>query len=83
MCADAVEEVTVVAYDEYRVLELAEVLLQPLYGVEVEVVGRLVEQQVVGIAEESFGEHHAHFLLTRELAHQLIVLRLLDAKAGE
>ena len=38
-----VEEVTVVAYDEHGVFEVAEVLFQPFYGLEVEVVGGLVK----------------------------------------
>ena len=80
MGADAVEEVTVVADDKYCVLELAQVLFQPLNRVEVEVVGRLVKQQVVGVAEERLCQHHAYFLFTRELAHELVMLCLLDAE---
>ncbi len=34
------------------------------HGVEVKVVGRLVEKQIVGVAEEGFGEQHTHFLVT-------------------
>ena len=83
MCADAVQEVTVVAHHQYGVLELAQVLFQPLYSLQVKVVGGLVKQQVVGIAEQSLCQHHAHLLLAGEFSHQLVVQSLLDAKAGK
>ena len=65
LCGHGVEEVTVVAYHEHGLVlvYLAEIVLKPLHGVEVEVVGRLVEQQVVGLAEKGLGEHHAHLLV--------------------
>ena len=81
MRTNAIQEVTVVANYQYRVLKLAQVLLQPLNGIQVQVVGRLVQQQVVGVTEECLCQHHAHLFLTREFAHQLVVLVLLDAQA--
>ena len=53
----------VVAHYKHGLLNIAKILLKPLHGVEVKVVGRLVEQQVVGVAKESFGKHHAHLLV--------------------
>ena len=64
-------------------LEVAEEVLKPSHSVEVEVVGRLIEEQVVRIAEESLGKHHAHLLLGRDVAHKHIVHILLDAKSAE
>ena len=80
--AHGVEEVAVVADDEDGLIlvDLAQVVLQPLHGLEVEVVGGLVEQQVVGLAEEGFGEHHAHLLVVAELARQLLVQALGDTQ---
>ena len=69
--------------NQYRMFELREILLQPLHGVEVEVVGGLVQQQVVRLTEECLGQHDAHLLLTREVAHEHLVLLLLDTKAAE
>ena len=45
---DAIEEAAVVGDDDDAALEVDQQLLEPLDGVEVEVVGRLVEQQHVG-----------------------------------
>lgn len=66
--------------DGLVLVDLAQVVLQPLHGLEVEVVGGLVEQQVVGLAEEGFGEHHAHLLVVAELARQLLVQALGDTQ---
>ena len=60
--ADAVQEVAVVGDDDDRVLEVDEELLKPVDRVEVEVVGRLVEQQDVGIAEQGAREQHFDLL---------------------
>ncbi len=53
------------------------------HGVEVEVVGGLVEQEVVGVSEEGLGEHHAHLLIVRQLVHEFAVEAFLHAKVGE
>ena len=54
------------AHHKHRLLNVAQILLKPLNGVQVEVVGRLVEQQVVGMTEQSLRQHHAHLLVVRE-----------------
>ena len=83
MGADRVEEVTVVAHHEHSVLEFREIILEPCHGVEVKVVGGLVEQQVVWVAEESLGQQDTHLLVTAHVAHQHIVLVLLDAETAQ
>eukprot|EP00966_Prymnesium_polylepis_P252953 5847217-Prymnesium_polylepis.1 len=50
--ADGAEEVAVVRDNDDRVLPLLEVALEPDHRVQVEVVGRLVEQQQPRLAEE-------------------------------
>ena len=67
-------------YYEHALLQVRQVFLQPLYGVEVEVVGRLVEQQVVGMSEQGLCQHDAHFLVVRNVSHLGVVLFLLDAQ---
>ena len=59
----------------------AEVILQPMDGIEVEVVGGLVEQQRRRIAEEGLRQQHAHFLAALQLAHFAFVQRGFDAQA--
>ena len=78
--ADSIEEVTVVRNHENCLLDVAEIFLQPLYGVEVEVVGRLIEEEVVRITEESLRQHHAYLLCIRKLTNELIVTIFLHAE---
>ncbi len=55
-----VEKVAVVRDEDERVRIGGQVLLKPVAGFEIEVVGRLVEQQQVGLLQQKFGERDAH-----------------------
>lgn len=81
--AHLIEEVAVVADHEHGMFEVAQIFFKPLYGFQVEVVGGLVEQQVVGLAEEGLRQHDAHLLLTGEFAHELAVQVFLDTQTAE
>ena len=83
MGTNAVEEVTVVAHNKHGMLKVCQILLKPYNSLEVEVVGRLVEQQVIRISKQSLSKHHAHLLLTAKFLHVLIVKCLLDAKTAK
>ena len=78
-----VEKVAVVAHHEHRVLKVAKIVFEPFHCFEVEVVGRLVEQEVVGVAKECLRQHHAYFLFTAQLAHEFLVKVFLDAQSRE
>ena len=52
-------------------------------GVEIEVVGGLVEQQGFGLAEEGLGEQDADLLAALQLAHLALVEGLRDIEAIE
>ena len=78
-----VEEVAVVRNDEHRVFVIRQVVFEPCDRRPVEVVGRLVEQQVVGFAEQGLRQQHAYLLLGAQIGHQLIVQRLFDAQAAQ
>ena len=49
--------------------------------VEIEIVGRLVEQQRLRLAEERLRQQHAHLLPALQLAHLALVKRLGDIEA--
>ncbi len=83
MGADRVEEVTVVRHDEYGILEVRQVVFEPCHGVEVKVVGRFVEQEVVGVAEERLREEHAHLLVGAHVAHEHAVAVFLNTEAAQ
>ena len=66
---DVVEEVAVVGHGDDGALVLLEVALEPGDRLGVEVVGRLVEQQQVGRAEQQPAERDAAALAAGELGH--------------
>ena len=51
-----VEEVPVVSYSNYRTFVLLQVLLQPVDGFGIKVVGRLIEEQYVGLLKQQTTE---------------------------
>ncbi len=73
--ADVVEEVAVVRDDDEAAVVGAEIILEPVDGIEIEVVGRLVEQEDAGVAEEGLSEQDADFLAALELTHLALVQR--------
>ena len=56
MGADLVQEMAVMGDDDYRVLEAGEKFLQPGDGLQVQLVGGFVQEQDVGVAEQSLGQ---------------------------
>ena len=58
-------------------------ILQPVDRFEIEVVGRLVEQQRLRIAEQRLRQQHAHFLAALQLAHLALVQRFGNIQAVE
>jgi hypothetical protein len=55
-----VEKIAVVRDEHEGKRILQQILLQPVAGFEIEVVGGLVEQQQVGLFEQQLGERDAH-----------------------
>ena len=75
-----VQEVTVMGYHDDGVLKVDQEVLQPCDCVEVEMVGRLVEQQNVGISEQCLCQQHLHLQITVEIAHHGIMIFGADAE---
>ena len=65
-----------------RSLVLLEMLLQPVDRLSVEVVGRLVEQQHIGLLQEQTAESHTAALTTREMLHRLVGWRTAQGIHG-
>ena len=57
---DRIEEVAVVRDENDRVGIGAEIFLEPVAGFEIEVIGRLVEQQQVRASEQELGQRDTH-----------------------
>ncbi len=59
--AHAVQEVTVVRDDDHQAGTLGQDVFQPADGVDVQVVGRFVEQQHFRVGEQRLGQQYAQF----------------------
>ena len=68
--ADGVHERTIVRHDDDRFVRVVEPFLKPGRGVEVEVVGRFVEEQQVGGRDELRCKADAPALSARERRHE-------------
>ena len=63
--------------------KIRKIVLQPAHGLQVQVVGRLVEQQVVRLSEESTSQQHTHLLLTAQVLHQGVMQIFGNAQATQ
>ena len=79
----AVEKLAVVADDQHRVRVGAQIALEPERAFEIEVVGRLVEQQDLGLEEQHGRERDAHAPAARQRAAGALLRFLVEAEAGE
>ena len=80
---DRVEEEPVVRDEDDRVRVAGQVGLEPVARVEIEVVGRLVEQQQVGPAEQQLRQREAHLPAARERVGRLLERRVGEAEPAE
>src|SRR3954467_6674893 len=80
---DAVEEPAIVADDHSAAGEILQRLLQRAQRIDVEIVGRLVEQQHVGTGLEHLGKMHAVALAARERADFLLLVGALEVECRD
>ncbi len=60
-----------------------EIVLEPVAGFKVEMVGGLVEQQQVGLGQQQLGQRDAHLPAAAELIGLARPVLLAEAEAGE
>ena len=76
-----VQEVAVVADGQHRAAEVQYVVLQPLRGAQVQVVGGLVEKEDIGVLQDEAGQVHARLLAAAELVELALAHRGRDVEA--
>ena len=79
--ADGVDERHVVRDDHHTTLEVAQCRHETVDRLEVQVVGRLVEEQQVRALHAKLDEDDARLLTTRERGDLLLMMPPLQAKA--
>src|SRR5262245_4821763 len=80
---DPVEEPPVVGYDDGAAGELQQRVFERLQGLDVEVVGRLVEQQQVAADLEGQGEVEPVALAAGQHADRLLLIGTFEAERGD
>ena len=79
----AVEQIAVVADDDQGARIAREMILEPERAFEIEIVGRLVEQEQIGLGEQRRGERDAHAPAAGEFRQRALLLGVGEAEAGE
>jgi hypothetical protein len=80
---DVVEEVAIVRDRDNRAGEFLEEALEPRDGLGVEVVGRLVEQQHVGIRQQQAAKRDTPALAARQRLHARVPRRQTQRVGGD
>ena len=76
--AHTVQEETVVGHHQQGFVATVQIALQPLNHLEVQVVGRLIEYQQVGIGNEHVCQRHTLLLSAAQLPHGLLQVAYLQ-----
>ena len=71
------------AHQHHGARALGQKLLQPLYRLDVEMVGRLVEQQHVGFLQQYLGQLYTHAPTARKLAGGALKVGALKSQSGQ
>ena len=71
------------AHHENRPLIAFQEALEPLHALKVEMVGRLVQKEDLGVTREKLSERDAHLPATRELARATLHVLFFEAQAEE
>ena len=73
ICADLIQEMTVMGNYDNRIFKVHQEILQPFNRMDIQMVGRLVQKQNIGIAEQSLCQKHLHLLSACQLLHLRIM----------
>ena len=79
----AVEQVAVVRDQQHGMRIFRDIVLQPQRAFEVEIVGRLVEQQQVRLRKQHGGQRHAHAPAAGEGRGRPLLRLVVEAEAGK
>ena len=80
---DVVQEAAVVGNEHQGAPVVLQIILEPFYGFDVEVVGRLVEQQHIRGMEEYLGKFYPHVPALAEGLGRTVEVRVPEAEAEE
>ena len=70
-----VEKITVVRYQHHRPSKIAQVIFQPLNGLNIQVIGRFIQQKQFWFRQQQPRQHRAGALTTGELTQRTLIIR--------
>ena len=73
-----IQEIAVMSHHEQRLVTPLQIALQPLYHLQVQMVGGLVKDDKVGFRQQHVGQCHTFLLSTRKLSHGLLQIANLQ-----
>ncbi len=68
-------------YHDYRIGKISKEIFQPVDGLDIQMVRRLIQEQDIRASEKRLRQKHAHLLLRGQLRHRQRMLFIRDAKA--
>ena len=83
MCADLVQEITVMGYYDNRIVKIDQELLQPFDSRKIQVVGRLIKKKDIRISEKSLCKKNLDLHTTGKVCHLCIVELSVDSETVE
>ena len=78
-----VQKIAVVRNQDEGEGVIGQILLQPVAGFQIQVIGGLVEQQQVGLLEQQLGERDAHLPAAGKFLGAAVPIGMREAEAGE
>ncbi len=83
MGTHSIQKVTVVRDHNHGMVIVRQKLLQPQNGFVVQIVGRLIHNEHIGVAKEGLRQQHPHFLHPVQIGHLGVVQAFVDAQIGQ
>ena len=75
-----VQEITVMGYNDDSIFKVDQKFFQPCDGIQIQVVGRLVQKQNIRVSEQCLSKQDFDLLGTDQVFHHGIVKLRLDSK---
>ena len=79
----AIQEIAVVGHNQNRPAIVHQIVLEPADAADIEMVGRLVENDQIGFQQQKFSERHAGFLAAGENADLPAPVLVREAEAAQ
>ena len=80
MSTNFIKKITVMGYDDNRIVKIDKEFLEPINGIKVKMVSRLIKKKNIRIAKESLCKKNFNLIACRKLAHHFIVKISRDTK---